>query len=406
MGTRKQREKQEDIWIAHTELAVAPGHPFYQRLNELLEAEGFDEFVEGRCGKFYAEKYGRPSACTRPAQCPRNAAAPASPPAARQSRAPPRCPRNTRSAAPESKSPASAFLVFFRIVSGHRAGHSEKARLDEWVLVVIAGSVGLLLTLLVNAGLAFYLSFQSASPEVPPNFDQRLLVLETWGCLVPFVWGFSAKWLPVFLGLRPGCGRILLLAVALNSGGVLLALAGAVLPATVLLLMGLATAISALRLFEPAERPAKVKGVHSSFPFFVRLAYVWASIAAFLSLWAAMSRDSSGIWGASRHALTVGFLATMVFAIGQRVLPAFSGMRPLFSTKLMFLSLLLLAVGCLLRVSSEVLAYQGFVRSAWSWLPTFAIYEMTAVTLFAFNLLTTFAREAPAVAMQPLREAN
>ena len=61
MGTRKQREKQEDLWIAHTELALAPGHPFYQRLNELLEAEGFDEFVEGRCAKFYAEKYGRPS---------------------------------------------------------------------------------------------------------------------------------------------------------------------------------------------------------------------------------------------------------------------------------------------------------------------------------------------------------
>ena len=59
MGTRKQREQQEDIWIAHTELASAPGHPFYQRLNELLEAERFDEFVEDRCAKFYA-KYGRP----------------------------------------------------------------------------------------------------------------------------------------------------------------------------------------------------------------------------------------------------------------------------------------------------------------------------------------------------------
>src|SRR5713101_6480661 len=61
MGTRKQREKQEDIWIAHTELASAPGHPFYQQLNELLEAEKFDEFVEERCAKFYARKYGRPS---------------------------------------------------------------------------------------------------------------------------------------------------------------------------------------------------------------------------------------------------------------------------------------------------------------------------------------------------------
>jgi transposase len=61
MGTRKQREKQEDIWIAHTELASAPAHPFYQQLNELLEAEKFDEFVEERCAKFYARKYGRPS---------------------------------------------------------------------------------------------------------------------------------------------------------------------------------------------------------------------------------------------------------------------------------------------------------------------------------------------------------
>ena len=61
MGTRKQREKQEGIWIAQTELAAAPGHPFYQKLNELLEAERFDEFVESRCAKFYAAKFGRPS---------------------------------------------------------------------------------------------------------------------------------------------------------------------------------------------------------------------------------------------------------------------------------------------------------------------------------------------------------
>src|SRR5450759_559281 len=61
MGTRKQREKQEGLWIAQQELAAAPGHPFYQKLNELLEAERFDEFVEGWCAKFYAAQYGRPS---------------------------------------------------------------------------------------------------------------------------------------------------------------------------------------------------------------------------------------------------------------------------------------------------------------------------------------------------------
>ena len=48
MGTRKQREKQEDIWIAHTELASAPGHPFYQRLNELPGAPATSGRVPGR----------------------------------------------------------------------------------------------------------------------------------------------------------------------------------------------------------------------------------------------------------------------------------------------------------------------------------------------------------------------
>jgi transposase len=61
MGTRRQREKRADLWIAHAELASSPGHPFYPRLNELLEAEGFDEFVECRCAKFYSARYGRPS---------------------------------------------------------------------------------------------------------------------------------------------------------------------------------------------------------------------------------------------------------------------------------------------------------------------------------------------------------
>ena len=51
MGTRKSREKQEDLWVAHTDLAVAPRHLFYQRLNELLDSAGFDGFVENAVRK-------------------------------------------------------------------------------------------------------------------------------------------------------------------------------------------------------------------------------------------------------------------------------------------------------------------------------------------------------------------
>ncbi len=61
MGTRKQQERQEELWIATAELPRSGGHPFYERLNKLLEEAGLDAFVEERCRKFYAPKMGRPS---------------------------------------------------------------------------------------------------------------------------------------------------------------------------------------------------------------------------------------------------------------------------------------------------------------------------------------------------------
>src|SRR3954454_5435050 len=61
MGTRRDRQRQEDLWITHSEVATAPGHPFYQRLNELLDTEKFDEFAESECARFYADNNGRPS---------------------------------------------------------------------------------------------------------------------------------------------------------------------------------------------------------------------------------------------------------------------------------------------------------------------------------------------------------
>lgn len=89
----------------------------------------------------------------------------------------------------------------------------------------------------------------------------------------------------------------------------------------------------------------------------------------------------------------------MVFAIGQRVLPAFSGMRLLFSPRMMGASLYVLTAGCLLRVSSEVLAYQGMLSSAWKVLPVSAVTELTAVTLFAVNIILTFRSQPPTARM-------
>ena len=57
IGTRKQRQRQEELWYRR-DLAEAAGHPFYRWLNEVLDEAGFDESCEARCRKFYHEKLG------------------------------------------------------------------------------------------------------------------------------------------------------------------------------------------------------------------------------------------------------------------------------------------------------------------------------------------------------------
>jgi transposase len=58
MGTRET--DQPPLWIAASDLPASPGHPFYSGLTAVLDAQGFDRFVEDQCRRFYAPVLGRP----------------------------------------------------------------------------------------------------------------------------------------------------------------------------------------------------------------------------------------------------------------------------------------------------------------------------------------------------------
>ena len=58
MGTRE--DEQPPLWIATSDLPTSPGHPFYTRLNAVLDTAGFDRFVEAEGQRFYAPVMGRP----------------------------------------------------------------------------------------------------------------------------------------------------------------------------------------------------------------------------------------------------------------------------------------------------------------------------------------------------------
>jgi hypothetical protein len=59
MGKRRRHAKQASMWVATQDLPRSAAHPFYARLNQILEQHGFDGYVEGLCERFYADD-GRP----------------------------------------------------------------------------------------------------------------------------------------------------------------------------------------------------------------------------------------------------------------------------------------------------------------------------------------------------------
>ena len=55
MGKRKRHAKQPSMWVVTNDLPRSAAHPFYTRLNQILNKHDFDGYVEAFCQRFYAD---------------------------------------------------------------------------------------------------------------------------------------------------------------------------------------------------------------------------------------------------------------------------------------------------------------------------------------------------------------
>jgi hypothetical protein len=301
----------------------------------------------------------------------------------------------------------AAVLLFISAASHHKLpeqADKKKQGMELWMVSVLIGTAGLAFAVIFNFVECLRLGMQGALRSFPHSLDQKYLVLLGWGFVVPVVWGFSARWLPAFLAIAKPDVVLFRAALCLDIAGVAFGTGGFARPAAILFALSAAIICLALRLTEQTHGHAKIQGIHPSFPTFIRLAYAWLIVAGSMSVWATFADVHGGLWGAARHALTVGFAATMVFAIGPRILPHFAGIYSILSKRLMFLSLLLLQSGCIVRVVSEPLAYEGLFPFAWKVLPVSGMLELSGVLLFATNLVLTFLLGRSAFAAKGLRE--
>jgi hypothetical protein len=124
----------------------------------------------------------------------------------------------------------AAFAIFFRTVSRHQSepkAAAEHPVRPVWVWLVMGSTVGFFATLPANLAAVVWLVLHNSQPAVPHALDQRFLTIGLWAFIVPAIWGFSARWLPVFLGLPQPSEMLLRVVYLLALSGMIAGLFGA-----------------------------------------------------------------------------------------------------------------------------------------------------------------------------------
>ena len=271
------------------------------------------------------------------------------------------------------------------------------------------GTGWFLVAAVLSLGHAAYLA-RNAAMEVPPWLNIPYLTAFLIGFVVFFILGVSLRTLPVFMGLRVRTEAAALLAVPLTVATTMMTLgeasylAGGGAAARVtfglgglgvaLGLVAFTWALGILRRADTVREP----GIDRGYEKFLRLGYAWlvlsAAMLATFSVLAIAGRDMDHAYvGAYRHAITVGFITTVMVGMASRIVPVFRGV-PLYSAALRDLSFWLLAVGNIMRVvfqSLSAVAGPAWLRVAGA----SGVLELGALLLFGINLWKTLDTETP-----------
>jgi hypothetical protein len=243
-----------------------------------------------------------------------------------------------------------------------------------------------------------------ASAEGPGAYGEsmRQLLMEVaiFGFALNAIYGFGQRLLSGIVGSgTPRAGAVEATFWFHNAGVVLLALAHAdgVALAGPLGVAALAAAASSyaigmrgfVRVRRTAARPEVGQAVLRRY---VQLAFFWLLAGMAMLVVADLYWGARGLspphayLGAVRHALTVGFMTTLILGVGQRLLPIL-GHTLLPWPRLVLPTFVLIAVGNLLRVLTELATPVS--TAAFALMPLSAVLELSALALFTANALRT-----------------
>jgi hypothetical protein len=284
---------------------------------------------------------------------------------------------------------------------------------EPYAAFVLAGTAWLWLAAGARV-LQSLLAAQSGAGTPPAALNAAYLHAMSWGFLLSFVVGYSLRLLPAFMGAAPPRRAAAWCALAALSAGTLVEVAarllqapGLSLPAVALSAVGVVQAVYAVRIWEKSLSSADSETTWLA--RFARAAY--ASLAAATVILVVLRvLEAAGpvtpllqhaLGGASRHALTVGFVSLMMVGVAWRILPIFSGAeRP--HPALIPTVFGLLVAGNAIRVTGQMAA--GIWGGPWyAFMGLSGWLETLGVTFFALDVLRLMG---PAPALEELPDAG
>jgi hypothetical protein len=297
---------------------------------------------------------------------------------------------------PASGGALLAAAVAYAVFVGRQVGAHLR---HTWARFVLAAALWLLawggVTLALRVGAA------DAGPATYTAGQRLLLIhLALFGFALNAIYGFGRKLLSGFqASATPRAGLVEAAFWLHNGGAVILAVAGLGLPPLVgfcgvaLLTVGGFCYVAGMRGFRRARHtPTRPELGPRILDRYVQLAFFWLMAGLALLLageagWRLRGQSPPHAFlGAVRHALTVGFMTTLILGVAQRLLPVL-GHTLLAWPQLVRPVFVLIVAGNLLRVITE-LATPAW-PPAFVVMPVSALLELAALTLFAANAVRT-----------------
>lgn len=190
-----------------------------------------------------------------------------------------------------------------------------------------------------------------------------------------------------FVHLSPGARWAFLAMVGAGAAGVALVLAGSATPGLALWWSACAALALWLLRWDIAPRQWRRAGWAGHTGICLTVGYVWLLLAALLGALGLVS-PGSALAPMATHALLLGFVFAMVFGHAPIILPALSGLRPVY-TRWVRLPIWLLAASLLMRLVARAIDDAGLLAAA-------GLGHALAIVMFALTMAGAALRGARA----------